>query len=234
MCRSRVAIPGGPRLRRQIGLQGGDKCQPKPIKISQPLFWLSDLVPLVPEQRLSVQRGDAWSRAGIPASESRSQIWRRYLWSGAETPKQSGDTRAQTPKHPLPQPPGFETMTGKTAPAATDPAPVAPEKETAPAPKEEPAPAPAAEEPPVPEHPPATEQPTAPTDEPAPVPTAEATPASGEGPPAPPAEPQAPAPEPKPEKPKAGENGMGRCSGEGRYVRLGGGMWGCRGEGTEG
>ncbi|NWI33850.1 MYBPH protein, partial [Sula dactylatra] len=106
-------------------------------------------------------------------------------------------------KHPLPQPPSFAAMTGKTAPPATDPAPVAPKKEPVPAPNEGPAPAPAAEESPAPEHPPAMEQPTAPADEPAPVPTAEETPAPEEGPLAPPAEPQAPAPEPKPEKPKA-------------------------------
>lgn len=100
MCRSRVAIPGSCRLRRQIGLQGGDKCQPKPIKIPQPLFWLSDLFPpsstAVPERSLSVQRGDTWSRAGTSVSESRSWIWRRDLWSGAGTPNQSRDPKTSS------------------------------------------------------------------------------------------------------------------------------------------
>ncbi|XP_054032207.1 myosin-binding protein H [Dryobates pubescens] len=115
-------------------------------------------------------------------------------------------------------------MTGKTAPAASDPAPKkkaaaapkkaaaapkkaepAPKEEPTPqkeesAPKEEPAPAPAAAEPPAPEHPPPAEQPPAPAEEPAPAPAPEGTPAPEGGLPAPPAEPQAPAPEP--EKPK--------------------------------
>ena len=206
-----MAIPGGPRLRRQIGLQGGDKCQPKPIKISQPLFWLRDLIP--PSQH-SRPRAEAvcpeWRRlvrSRDPSFESRSQIWRKDPWSGARTPKQSGDPRAKTPKHPLLLPPGFAGMTGKTGPPATDLAPAAPEKEPVPTPKEGPPPAPAAEEPSVPTHPPATEQPTVPADEPAPVPTVEVAPAPEEGLPAPPAEPQAS--EPKPEKPKAGENGTG-------------------------
>lgn len=72
-----VQVPGGyswrPRLRRQIGLQGGDKCQPKPIKIPQ--FWLSDLVPppsrAVPEQRASFQSTDPSFGAEIPDLEER-------------------------------------------------------------------------------------------------------------------------------------------------------------------
>lgn len=72
MCRSRVAIPGSPRLRRQIGLQGGDKCQHKPIKISQPLSWLSDLVPPLPAQPSC--SGDCPSRVETPDPE-----WRRLV-----------------------------------------------------------------------------------------------------------------------------------------------------------
>lgn len=88
MCRSWVAIPGGLRLRRHIGLQGGDKCQPKPIKISQPLFWLSDLVPpsqhsrpgaqtVRSEWRRLVQSRDPNFGVEIPDLKERLLVWGR-------------------------------------------------------------------------------------------------------------------------------------------------------------
>lgn len=106
-----VQVPGGyswqPRLCRQIGLQGGDKCQPKPIKVTQPLFWLSDLVP--PSQHS--QSRDHWPRVETPGPEPGPQPQSPDPRSGGEIlcqeqePQNRADTREQRPQNiPLPSP----------------------------------------------------------------------------------------------------------------------------------
>lgn len=88
-----VQVPGGyswqPRLHRQIGLQGGDKCQPKPIKVTQPLFWLSDPVPLPAQHSCppAEKTSPGWGRLVLsrdpnlgtqtPDPEDRSFVWSR-------------------------------------------------------------------------------------------------------------------------------------------------------------
>lgn len=109
-----VQVPGGyswqPRLHRQIGLQGGDKCQPKAIKVTRPLFWLSDPVPPPSTAQLSPSRENQ-PRVGTPGPEPGPQPQnpdpgsRGQIFCLEQEPQNRAESSEQRPQNiPLPGP----------------------------------------------------------------------------------------------------------------------------------